>query len=427
MDVMVVGSGGREHALCWGIKRSPGADRLYCVPGNPGIAQIAECISLKDNNDMQELADLAASKKVGLVVIGPEVPLCLGAADAIRAKGIPVFGPTKSPARLEGSKDFSKQFMVKYGIPTARYQTFTEPDAAAAYVRSEYAQGRSIVVKADGLAAGKGVIVAENMQQALDAVDECFSGAFGKAGARVVLEELLIGEEASILALTDGKTILPLVSSQDHKRLLDHDEGPNTGGMGAYSPAPVVTDALMAQIDREVLQPFLNGVQQEQFDYRGIIYAGIMVTAEGPKVLEFNVRFGDPETEAIIPRLDSSLLDALLKTAQGRLAEATLVWNPAPSVCIVMASAGYPSAVRKGYEISGIEEAEATGAVVFHAGTACKDGKLLNSGGRCLVVTKVGCNMIDSIQGAYEAVAKITWEGVQYRKDIAKRAIHRNS
>lgn len=342
MDVLVIGNGGREHAICRGLKLSPGIGKLYCAPGNPGTALIAENVAIKVD-DIDGLAEFAAEKNLGLVVIGPEVPLCLGAADAIRAKGIPVFGPSKAGARLEGSKDFSKHFMDKYGIPTAKYGSFDNREAAIAYVKSEYAAGRAVVVKADGLAAGKGVIVANNEQEALDAVECCFDGAFGSAGAKVVIEELLIGEEASILALTDGKTVLPLVSSQDHKRLLDNDLGPNTGGMGAYSPAPVVTDAVMEEVRKNVLEPFLKGVQAEGFLYRGIIYAGIMVTSQGAKVLEFNVRFGDPETEAILPRLDSSLLDALLKTAEGRLAEANLVWTKNPSVCIVMASGGYPA------------------------------------------------------------------------------------
>lgn len=424
MDVLVVGSGGREHAICWGLKRSPEVGKIYCVPGNPGIAQIAECTSLPDG-DMNALADFAVQKKVGLAVIGPELPLCQGASDAIRAKGIPVFGPSKAAARLEGSKEFSKKFMEKHGIPTAKYGSFSNKDQAEAYIRSEYAAGRGIVVKADGLAAGKGVIVASCEAEALKAVEDCFSGAFGAAGAVVVLEELLIGEEASILALTDGKSIIPLVSSQDHKRLLDNDEGPNTGGMGAYSPAPVVTDKLMDEIKATVLDRFLAGVQAEKLDYRGIIYAGIMVTASGPKVLEFNVRFGDPETEAIIPRLESSLADALLKTAQGKVSELNLKWSSKPSVCIVMASGGYPGTLSKGFEINGIDKAESEGVTVFHAGTSMKDGKLVNSGGRVLVVTATGEKVQDAISKAYKGVSLITWNGVQFRKDIAKRAVNR--
>ena len=315
--------------------------------------------------------------------------------------------------------------MVKYGIPTAAYASFTDKESALEYVRKEYDAGRGVVVKADGLAAGKGVIVAACRKDAEDAVEECFGGAFGTAGSVVVIEELLIGEEASILALADGKTVIPLVSSQDHKRLLDDDKGPNTGGMGAYSPAPVVTDALMKEIDEKVLQRFLKGVREEKLDYRGIIYAGIMVTKDGPKVLEFNVRFGDPETEAILPRLESSLADVLMKTAQGRVSEINMKWSEKPSVCIVMASEGYPGTLRKGFEITGIEDAEKDGAIVFHAGTSVRDGKIVNSGGRVLVVTADGEQVTDAISKAYEAVAKIHWTGVQYRHDIAKRAVNR--
>ena len=424
MDVLVIGNGGREHAICHGLKRSPGIGKLYCAPGNPGTALIAENVAIKVE-EIDALAEFAAEKGVGLVVVGPEVPLCLGVADAVRAKGIPVFGPSKDGARLEGSKDFSKHFMDKYGIPTAKYGSFDNREDAIAYVKSEYAAGRAVVVKADGLAAGKGVIVAGCEQEALDAVEICFDGAFGSAGARVVIEELLIGEEASILALTDGNTVVPLVSSQDHKRLLNDDMGPNTGGMGAYSPAPVVTDAVMEEVRQNVLLPFLKGVQTEGFLYRGIIYAGIMVTKDGPKVLEFNVRFGDPETECVIPRLKSSLYDVMFKTAECRLAEADLVWSEEPSVCIVMASGGYPAGpLDKGHTIYGIEEAEKTGAIVFHAGTTAQaDGTVANSGGRVLVVTKVAPDMTDAIKGAYEGVSKIKWEGEQHRTDIAKRAL----
>lgn len=424
MNVMVLGGGGREHAICRGLKHSPEVTKLYCSPGNPGIAQIAECVALPAG-DIQAVADFAAEHQIDLVVVGPELPLCQGVADAVRAAGIPVFGPSKDAARLEGSKDFSKKFMVKYGIPTAAYASFTDKESALEYVRKEYDAGRGVVVKADGLAAGKGVIVAACRKDAEDAVEECFGGAFGTAGSVVVIEELLIGEEASILALADGKTVIPLVSSQDHKRLLDDDKGPNTGGMGAYSPAPVVTDALMKEIDEKVLQRFLKGVREEKLDYRGIIYAGIMVTKDGPKVLEFNVRFGDPETEAILPRLESSLADVLMKTAQGRVSEINMKWSEKPSVCVVMASEGYPGTLRKGFEITGIEDAEKDGAIVFHAGTSVRDGKIVNSGGRVLVVTADGEQVTDAIAKAYEAVAKIHWTGVQYRHDIAKRAVNR--
>lgn len=424
MKVMVLGGGGREHAICRGLKRSPEVTQLFCSPGNPGIAKIAECVALPAG-EMEAVADFAAENGIDLVVVGPELPLCQGVADAVRARGIPVFGPSKAAARLEGSKEFSKQFMVRYGIPTAAYASFTEKGKALDYVRAEYAAGRGVVVKADGLAAGKGVIVASCLAEAEKAVEECFGGAFGEAGNVVVVEELLVGEEASILALADGNTVIPLVSSQDHKRLLDDDRGPNTGGMGAYSPAPVVTDALMREINETILQRFLQGVRAEKLDYRGIIYAGIMVTKDGPKVLEFNVRFGDPETEAILPRLESSLADALMKTALGKAADIEMKWSPKPSVCVVMASEGYPGSLRKGFEITGIEEAEKDGVIVFHAGTAEKDGVLVNAGGRVLVVTADGDTVTDAIAKAYAGVAKIHWTGVQYRRDIARRAVNR--
>lgn len=425
MDVLVIGNGGREHAICRGLKESPGIGTIYCAPGNPGTAQVAEnaAISVKE---IEKLADFAAEKGVKLAVIGPEVPLCLGAADAIRAKGIAVFGPSKSGARLEGSKDFSKRFMDRWGIPTARYGSFEKEADALDYVRKEYASGRGAVVKADGLAAGKGVIVAGNEQEALGAVSSCFSGKFGEAGARVVIEELLSGEEASILALTDGKTILPLASSQDHKRLLDGDAGPNTGGMGAYSPAPVVSEQVMAEVRSKVLTPFLKGIQSENIFYRGILYAGIMVTPDGVRVLEFNVRFGDPETEAVLPRLKSSLLDALLKTAEGRLAEAELVWDPGPCVCVVMASGGYPAGpLSTGHPITGTGDAEKCGAIVFHAGTKMEGGVLKNSSGRVLAVTGRGRTMEGALSLAYQAVKKIRWKNVQYRTDIARRAFRK--
>lgn len=424
MNILVLGSGGREHAICRSLKLSPETTRLICIPGSPGIAQIAECPSDVPGSDWAAIADYAAANGIELVVVGPEAPLCDGAGDLIRAKGIPVFGPSKAAAQLEGSKDFSKKFMDKYGIPTAAFATFDNAADAKAYVNAQYDAGRELVVKADGLAAGKGVIVSKDRADALAAVDACFSGAFGAAGARVVLEELLVGEEASIFALVDGNTITALASSQDHKRQLDGDKGPNTGGMGAYSPAPVVTDDLMAEVQKKVLTPFLKGIQAENLDYRGLIYAGIMVTKDGPKVLEFNVRFGDPETEAVLPRLRSSLADALYKTATGRLAEVRLDWAPDPCVCVVLASGEYPAGpIVKGHPISGIGEAEANGAIVFHAGTGFQDGHFVNKGGRVLVVSKSAPTIQSAIDAVYAALAPISWENMQYRRDIAQKAL----
>lgn len=427
MNILVLGGGGREHAICRALKESPETDQLYCIPGNPGIAKIAVCPDLP-SGDWNAAVEFALERKISLVVVGPEAPLCDGAADLFRAKGIAVFGPSKQAALLEGSKEFSKRFMEKHGIPTARFRSFSDADAALAYVDAEYDAGRRVVVKADGLAAGKGVVVAETREQALNAVRDCFQGVFGKAGAKVVVEELLVGEEASILALVDGNSILALASSQDHKRQLDGDLGPNTGGMGAYSPAPVVTDAAMREVEEKVLQPFLRGIRQDGLDYRGLIYAGIMLTENGVKVLEFNVRFGDPETEAVLPRLKSSFADAAWKTATGKLAEANLVWDPNPCVCVVLASGGYPSSnLRKGFPISGIEEAEKKGAIVFHAGTAEKDGRIVNSGGRVLVVSASGADIPQAIRNAYDAVESVSWEGMQFRKDIGRKALARLS
>ena len=371
---------------------------------------------------LEEMADFAVKNNVGLTMVGPEATLCEGIVDVFRAKGLRIVGPDKIAAQLEGSKSFAKDFMNRHGLPTAKAAVFDAEAPALEYLKKN---GAPIVVKADGLAAGKGVIVAMKAEEAEEAIKACFSGTFGQAGARVLLEECLIGEEASIIALCDGKTIKPLASSQDHKRALDGDLGPNTGGMGAYSPAPVVTDAMWKTIDEKVLQPFLKGVQKDGLNFRGIIYAGLMITKDGPKILEFNVRFGDPETQAILMRLDSDLVEALCAVADGRLADVELRWSAKPAVCVVMASAGYPGSYEKGKVISGLDEAEATGAVVFHAGTKLKDGQIVTSGGRVLGVTALGVDVADAVKNAYKAVAKINWEGVQYRKDIAHRALNR--
>ncbi|MCR5381204.1 MAG: phosphoribosylamine--glycine ligase [Lentisphaeria bacterium] len=418
MNILLIGGGGREHALAWKMRQSPLAEKIYCAPGNPGMKGV-ESISL---GTLEEMADFAVKNNVGLTMVGPEATLCEGIVDVFRAKGLRIVGPDKVAAQLEGSKSFAKDFMNRHGLPTAKAAVFDAEAPALEYLKKN---GAPIVVKADGLAAGKGVIVAMKADEAEEAIKSCFSGTFGQAGARVLLEECLIGEEASIIALCDGKTIKPLASSQDHKRALDGDLGPNTGGMGAYSPAPVVTDAMWKTIDEKVLQPFLKGVQKDGLNFRGIIYAGLMITKDGPKILEFNVRFGDPETQAILMRLDSDLVEALCAVADGRLADVELRWSAKPAVCVVMASAGYPGSYEKGKVISGLEEAEATGAVVFHAGTKLKDGQIVTSGGRVLGVTALGVDVADAVKNAYKAVGKITWEGVQYRKDIAHRALNR--
>ena len=418
MNVLIIGGGGREHAIAWKIAQSPLAGKIYCSPGNPGMKNV-EAVPLTDLN---ELADFALSHDIGLTMVGPEATLCAGIADVFRAKGLRIVGPDKIAAQLEGSKSFAKEFMKRHGLPTADAAVFTDEATAMAYLKQK---GAPIVVKADGLAAGKGVVVAMTEQEAADAIHACFDGAFGAAGASVLLEECLFGEEASIIALCDGKTIIPLASSQDHKRAYDGDTGPNTGGMGAYSPAPVVTPELWKTIDAQILAPFLKGVQEDKLDFRGIIYAGLMITDKGPKVLEFNVRFGDPETQAILTRLKSDLLEALVAVADGRLADVKLEWYDEPSVCVVLASNGYPGHYEKGKPISGLDEAEKTGAVVFHAGTKLANGQIVTNGGRVLGVTARGKDIAAAVQNAYKAVACISWEGMQYRKDIAHRALER--
>jgi phosphoribosylamine--glycine ligase len=416
MNVLIIGGGGREHALAWKIRQSSRLDKLYCAPGNPGMREV---IAVPDCAP-QALADFAEKHKIGLTVVGPEAPLCAGIVDLFRARGLRIVGPDRQGAQLEGSKSFAKDFMRRHGIPTAKAVTFSDEASAKAYLRQH---GVPIVIKADGLAAGKGVIVAMSMSEAEAALHACFGGAFGEAGQRVLMEECLFGEEVSIIALCDGKSIVPLASSQDHKRALDGDLGPNTGGMGAYSPAPVVTDALWQELQDSVLKPFLRGCQQDGLDFRGVIYAGMMLSSKGPKVLEFNVRFGDPETQAILPRLDSDLLEALLATAEQRLAEVSLEWSAKSAVCVVMAARGYPADYSKGAIIEGLDEAEASGAVLFHAGTARKDGHIVTAGGRVLGVSALGDDIADAVANAYRAVAKISWDGVQYRRDIAHRAL----
>ena len=423
MNILVIGSGGREHALCWKLRQSPLTEKLYCAPGNAGIADVAECVNI-GVEDGDKLAEFAKTNDIAFAVVGPEAPLCAGVADKLRAAGLRVFGPNADGARLEGSKDFAKQFMNKYNIPTARSATFTDAAAAKEYINKEFAAGaEGIVVKADGLAAGKGVLVADAAGSANAFVDDCFGGAFGASGATVLIEECLFGEEASILALTDGKTIVPLVTSQDHKRIFDDDQGPNTGGMGAYSPAPVVNDKVMEQIKTEILDRFLAGIQAEKIDYRGVIFVGIMVTGGVAKVLEFNVRFGDPEIQPVVRRFDGDWADALYKTADGRLDEADLIWSDDPAVSVVIAAGGYPGSYRKGDVITGLAEAAEAGAVVFHAGTASKDGAVVSAGGRVLGVSARGKTIQEAIANAYKGVEKIHFADCFSRKDIGAKAL----
>jgi len=419
MKALVIGGGGREHALVWSLARSPLVDTVYCAPGNDGMREAVR-VPYESN---EQIADFAANEGIELTVVGPEAPLCEGVVDVFRARGLRIVGPTRTAAMLEGSKSFAKRFMQKYGIPTAPAEIFDSEQAALAHIERV---GAPIVVKADGLAAGKGVTVASTTEEAVAAVRDCFGGRFGDAGRRVLIEQCLTGEEASIIALTDGKTIVPLASSQDHKRVGEGDTGPNTGGMGAYSPAPVVTDKVAAVVQRDILANFLRGCREEGLDYRGVIYAGIMITDGRPYVLEFNVRFGDPETQAILPRLESDLAESLIAAADGALESVEMRWSEEPAVCVVMASAGYPGAYEKGKVIHGVEDAERLGAIVFHAGVRrAGSGELATNGGRVLGVTARGQDLPDAVRRAYQAVRCISWDGAYYRRDIAARALRR--
>ena len=421
MNVLVLGSGGREHALAWAIAKSPRLDSLFVAPGNGGTATIAKNVPL-DMNDADAVIGFARSENIDLVVVGPEAPLVAGVADAIRAAGIAVFGPGAQGARLEGSKSFSKEFMLAHGLPTARYKKCTSQDEAMDYLHEV---GAPIVVKADGLAAGKGVVVAEDMEEAEEAVRDCFAGDFGEAGSVVVIEEMLEGPECSMLAfLSEGKA-LAMPCAQDHKRAFDGDLGPNTGGMGVYSPVPCVTPELEASM-QEIMQNAAAATAKEFDDaYTGVLYGGFMLTAEGPKLLEFNARFGDPETQVIMPRLESDALEAFYKVATGKLDALDLRWTDQVAVCVVLASDGYPGSYEKGKVILGIEEAEELdGVTVFHAGTAFnQDDELVTNGGRVLNVVALADTFEDARELAYEACDKINFEGKQYRHDIALRAL----
>lgn len=421
MNVLVLGSGGREHALAWAIAKSPRLDSLFVAPGNGGTATIAKNVPL-DMNDADAVIGFVRSENIDLVVIGPEAPLVAGVADAIRAAGIAVFGPGAQGARLEGSKSFSKEFMLAHGLPTARYKKCTSQDEAMDYLHEV---GAPIVVKADGLAAGKGVVVAEDMEEAEEAVRDCFAGDFGEAGSVVVIEEMLEGPECSMLAfLSEGKA-LAMPCAQDHKRAFDGDLGPNTGGMGVYSPVPCVTPELEAAM-QEIMQNAAAATAKEFDDaYTGVLYGGFMLTAEGPKLLEFNARFGDPETQVIMPRLESDALEAFYTVATGKLDALDLRWTDQVAVCVVLASDGYPGSYEKGKVILGIEEAEELdGVTVFHAGTAFnQDDELVTNGGRVLNVVALADTFEDARELAYEACDKINFEGKQYRHDIALRAL----
>lgn len=423
MNILVVGGGGREHALVWKMAQSPQVEKIWCAPGNPGIAQLAQCVAIAAD-DIDGLLAFALDQDIDLTVVGPEAPLTLGIVDRFRAAGLTIFGPSKAAARLEGSKGFSKDLMAKYGIPTAAYRRFSERDAAVAYIR---AQGAPIVVKADGLAAGKGVVVARTVKEAIAAVDDIMvAGIFGDAGAEVVIEEFMEGEEASFFVFTDGTNILPLASAQDHKPIFDGDKGPNTGGMGAYSPAPVVTDELYERIVNKIVRPTIDGMLREGCPYAGILYVGLMIANGKPRVVEYNARFGDPEAQPLLVRLKSDIVPVLLGCARGEMRQTSLEWHDKAAVCVVMASGGYPGPFEKGFVINGLDEAsQIEDLIVFHAGTAEKEGAIVNSGGRVLGVTGRGKIVAEAIAKAYQGVEKISWQGAQYRRDIGRKALAR--
>ncbi len=424
IDILLLGSGGREHALATKLAASPRCGTIYIAPGNGGTLEVGENVAL-DANDPAAVAEFARETGCGLVVIGPEAPLVAGVADPVREAGIPCFGPGAAGAQMEGSKVFSKQLMDRAGIPTAAYGSFTAAASALAYVRE---QGAPLVVKADGLAAGKGVIVATELEQAEEAVRECFSGAFGEAGSTVVVEEMLTGPECTLLVFTDGETVRPMATSQDHKRALEGDMGPNTGGMGVYSPVPIVTDdeyaAMLSVMEKTVEQMRADGI-----DYRGCLYGGFMLTPNGPKVLEYNARFGDPETQVILPRLENDLVEVMLACAEKRLGEVELSWRDEWAVSVVLTSAGYPGSYEKGKVITGVEDAEAMDNVtVYHAGTAVtEDGELVTAGGRVINVTALGDTFEGARDLAYAACEKIDFEGKTLRRDIGLRALRGRS
>lgn len=425
MDILLIGSGGREHALAWKLAQSPSVGKIYAAPGNPGIAAIGKCtcISLKID-DLDAVAAFAEEKGIGLTVVGPEAPLVAGIADVFAAKGLPVFGPSKAAARLEGSKAFAKAIMAKYHIPTAGFEVFSDVPSAIDYVKKH---GAPIVVKADGLAAGKGVVVATNEEEALAAVYESMhEHKFGAAGAKVVLEDFLEGEEASLLAFSDGKTVVPMIPSQDHKRVFDRDLGPNTGGMGTYAPAPVMTEALRAKAVETILKPIVTAMAAEGMPYAGCLYAGLMVKGDSVKVVEFNCRFGDPETQVVLPLLEGDLAEIMLACATGTLDKVKYSWSDKAAVCVVLTSGGYPGTYAKGKEITGLSEAALDKeVVVFHAGTKAVDGKIVTDGGRVLGVTALGDDIKSARDRAYAAAAKINFDNVFYRRDIAWRAFKR--
>jgi phosphoribosylamine--glycine ligase len=423
LKALVIGSGGREHALVWKLLQSPEVTQVFCIPGNAGTASMAQCRNVSLSiDDFQGMLRFAQVQGVAFTVVGPELPLALGIVDFFQEADSPIFGPTKEGAQIESSKAWAKQLMAEAGIPTAASATFTDCDQAKAYVQQK---GAPIVVKADGLASGKGVTVAMTVAEALTALDQIFGGQFGQAGETVVIEEFMVGSELSVLAVTDGLTVRPLQPAQDHKRLLDGDEGPNTGGMGAYSPAPLATPALMEKVQTKVLEPAVAALRARGIDYRGCLYAGLMITPEGePKVVEFNCRLGDPETQVVLPLLDTPLEKIIQACIDQRLADLPPIeWKNQSAVCVVTAAMGYPEQVQTGHFVTGIGKAEANGAMVFQAGTKLKNNALVTSGGRVLGVTALGDTLQEAISNVYEAVSYIEYDGMQYRRDIARKAL----
>jgi phosphoribosylamine--glycine ligase len=419
MQVLIVGGGGREHALAWKIGQSPKVEKIFCAPGNPGTAQVAENVDIPADQ-VDRLLEFAMENKIGLTVVGPEQPLVLGIVDKFQKKNLRVFGPSALAAQLEGSKVFCKDLMQKYGIPTGEYRVFESPEAARDYVKT---RKEKLVVKADGLAAGKGVIICTDGQEAAQAIQTIMQDkAFGEAGDRIVVEEFLEGQEVSLLAFTDGKTVLPLDSAQDHKAALDGDLGPNTGGMGAYSPALIFTEALKQEVIATIMQPTVEAMRMEGRLFQGILYAGLMLTAAGPRVLEFNARFGDPETQPLLMRMESDIVPLFEASIDGTLDQCEVVWKPQSAVCVVMAAKGYPGPYDKGKMIHGLEAAgKLSDVAVFHAGTKCSDGNVVTNGGRVLGVTALGDDTAKAISKAYEAVEQISWDGMHYRKDIGSK------
>lgn len=419
MRILVVGRGGREHALIWKLKQSPQVSRIYAAPGNAGISELATCVDIEEK-DIAGLVQFAKKKQIDLTVVGPEEPLLMGIVDQFREQELLIYGPMQAAARIEGSKRFAKAIMKKYQIPTARYQAFDQADEAIAYVRKT---GAPIVIKADGLAAGKGVILAETLEQAEAAINRCMKErAFGDAGRKVVIEEFLYGQEISLMAFVDGKVVRPMVISQDHKPVFEGDQGPNTGGMGAYSPVPQIEDEMIQRGIQEILIPMANALVEEGIHYQGVLYAGLMITPEGPKVIEFNARFGDPETQVVLPRLKSDLLDILLATLKGELSKVEINWKHEAAVCVVMASEGYPSVYQIGFPITGIPESTDT-CIPFHAGTRQEEGTIVTNGGRVLGITGLGRNLKEARAVTYETIGKIMFSGAHYRKDIASKAL----